>query len=344
MMRIHFTKLRHIGDNLLITPILTETRRKFPEAEIWLAVRRGTEGILAGCPEIDRLLTTARPEEGRRSWMDFGSDLSTLAQIARTRFDYAFELGDNDRGRTIIAASGAPVRATHQSDLGLGPFWKRTFTYIETAERSHLHQVEMDYMTPMRVLGLPSEPPPLRFDPSASRYWSGGGELLRDDFAVLHAATRWESKSWPLERWKQLLGVMLETIPRVIVSCGPAPNEKLEANLLCHGHGGRVVTTAGAASWSQLAWILGKARYYVGVDTAAMHLAAAVQCPVVSLFGQSIPGQFGPWKCPHIMVAPAGRKTGEPATEPGLPPNHRMLKISVGEVAEACRQANRLKG
>ena len=113
-MRILFTKLRHIGDNLLITPIMVATKRKYPEAEIWLAVRRSTEGILAGCPEIDRIVTTARPEESMRSWRNRVEDLRTLARIARTHFDYAFELGDNDRGRLLVAASMAPFRGAHR--------------------------------------------------------------------------------------------------------------------------------------------------------------------------------------------------------------------------------------
>jgi heptosyltransferase-3 len=161
---------------------------------------------------------------------------------------------------------------------------------------------------------------------------------------VLHAATRWHCKSWPLERWREVLRRMLEFTPRVLVSCGPSPHEIAEAYALCEGFGDRVVTTAGTASWRELAWILDRARYYLGVDTAAMHLAAALQCPVVSLFGHSVPGQFGPWKCPHIMVAPAGRKRGEPGEVPGLPDNDRMLKISVEEVAAACREAEEMWG
>lgn len=342
-MRILFTKLRHIGDNLLVTPIIVATRRKFPDAEIWLAVRRGTEGILAGCPEIDRLLTTARPEEGRRTWRDFGKDLGTLAEIARTRFDYAFELGDNDRGRMLVAASAAEVRATHLSDCGLSPFWRGRFTQVVDTDRSRLHQVEMDYMTPREVLELEAEPPPLRFDPAAARPWQGIVNADAGDFAILHSATRWESKSWPRERWREALGRILEFTPRVIVSCGPSPAEIADAKALCKGFEDRVITTAGSASWSQLAWLLAKARYYVGVDTAAMHLAAAMQCPVATLFGQTIPGQFGPWKCPHVMVAPAGRKVGESEDHSGLPSNHRMLAITVDEVVEACGKASALR-
>ena len=228
-MRILFTKLRHIGDNLLITPIIVATRQKFPEAEIWVAVRRGTEGILAGCPEIDRLLTTARPEEGRRTWRDSGSDFATLAGIAAGRFDFAMELGDNDRGRTLIAASMARVRATHASDLGLSPFWRRCFTHVVEQERGNLHQVEMDYMTPRMVLGLPDDIPPLRFAREASLPWKGDSSLPRGGFAILHAATRWHCKSWPSERWRAALEGILEFTPRVIVSCGPSPDEIAEA-------------------------------------------------------------------------------------------------------------------
>ena len=343
-MRILFTKLRHIGDNLLITPILVATRAKFPNAEIWVVVRRGTEGILAGCPEINRLLTTARPEEGKRTWRDFGNDLFTLFQVIGTPFDYAFELGDNDRGRTLVAASQARICASHGGDVEkLKPFWRRSFTHVVETDRNSFHQVEMDYLTAHEVLGLPDEIPPLRFDPAAATPWKGA-VALQENFAVLHAATRWHCKAWPSERWRETIRQLLEFTPQVVISCGPSAAEIAEAQELCAGFGNRVITTEGKASWRELAWILERARYYVGVDTAAMHLAAAMQCPIVSLFGHSVPGQYGPWKCPHIMIAPAGRKRGEPGGDTSLPDNDRMLKITVEEVVSACRQASVMRG
>jgi heptosyltransferase-3 len=341
-MRILFTKLRHIGDNLLITPAIVATRRKFPNAEIWVAVRRGTSAILAGCPEIDRIVTTARPEEGRRTWRDFRGDLATLAEIATTRFDYALELGENDRGRILTLASGAPVRATRQSDLGPGKFWRGRFTHV-LEDGGGTHQVEVDYSIPRVALGLAEDPPALRFDPAATQPWDGAGDLEEGSFAVLHAATRWPGKAWPPERWREVLRTVLAFTPRVIVSCGPSTREIAEAEALCEGLGSRVVTTGGTTSWRQLAWILGRAAYYVGVDTAAMHLASAMQCPVVCLFGTSIPGQFGPWKSPHIMVAPAGRKPGEEPESPGLRDNPRMLQITVDEVVAACSSARGMR-
>ena len=335
-MRILFTKLRHIGDNLLVTPIIVATKLRYPDAEIWMAVRRSTEGILAGCPEIDRIVTTARPEESKRSWKDRLEDSSTFALIARTHFDYAFELGDNDRGRVLVAASMATVRGAHHGDPGLRPFWRRLFHDVISADRSAMHQVEMDYIIPKQVLGLSEEVPPLRFDVNATRTWTGAFDPEKEDFAIVHAATRWKSKAWPLERWRKVLEEILEFTPRILVSCGPGEAEVAEAAALCMGFGERVTTTGGKASWAQLAWLMQRARYYVGVDTAAMHLAAAMQCPIVALFGESIPEQFGPWKCPHEMVAPAGRGVGEPPGDTCVQ-NHRMIVIEVNQVVSACR-------
>ena len=196
----------------------------------------------------------------------------------------------------------------------------------------------MDYLTPREILGLPADIPPLRFDPRAAGTWKGA-DSLQEDFALLHAATRWHCKSWPVERWRETIQRILEFTPQVVISCGPSDTERAEAHSLCEGFGNRVMTTGGQASWKELAWLLSKARYYVGVDTAAMHLAAAMQCPIVCLFGHSVPAQFGPWQCPHLMVAPAGRKRGESGDEPeGVPDNDRMLHITVEEVVEACRK------
>ena len=66
-MRLLFLKPKHIGDALLLTPTLMAVKAGYPEAVIWVLVRRGTESILAGCPAIDRVVTTASAEaKGRR--------------------------------------------------------------------------------------------------------------------------------------------------------------------------------------------------------------------------------------------------------------------------------------
>ncbi len=55
--RILIISLRRIGDLLLTTPVIRSIRRAWPEAEIDVLVFDGTAGIIAGNPDIDRILT-----------------------------------------------------------------------------------------------------------------------------------------------------------------------------------------------------------------------------------------------------------------------------------------------
>ncbi len=338
-MRILFTKLRHIGDNLLITPTLVATKRKFPKAEIWVVVRRGTEGILAGCPEIDRILTTARPEEGKRSWRDLGNDLSTLGVIASTKFDYAFELGDNDRGRLLAAASGAEVRCTNSYERPegepLSPFWKSRFNRLVSTGHGPVHQVLRDYHAVRETLSLPAQPPPMQFVREAWAEHPLHVSLAgpSPSYAVVHGATRWTSKSWPQDRWREVISSLLERFPRIIISCGPNPREIAEAEELRAQNPERILSTAGRYSWSQLASLLGSASIFVGVDTAAMHLAAAVQCPTVSLFGHPPAYQFRPWEVLHRVVR--SRDFMIETERYQLPGEQLMLEITVDQVLGA---------
>ena len=70
--------------------------------------------------------------------------------------------------------------------------------------------------------------------------------------------------------------------------------------------GPRVVNTEGRTTWPEMAWLLYRAKLYVGPNTAAMHLAAACRCPVVALFGPSIEDHWYPWQVPYRIVTSPG--------------------------------------
>ena len=335
-MRILFIKLRHIGDSLLLTPTLVATKEKFPHAEIWVLVRQSCDGILAGCPEIDRILVTANPDAAKRSKRDWLSDLKLAALLRRTKFDHVFELTDNDRARFFALAARTPNRCTNQH-RNLKKIWHPFFQSICTTPRYPKHQVVRDYICPQEILGLPEEPRPLRFAESRTIPWQPSSYANGDAFAVLHIHTRWERKSWPMNRWEALIPALLDFIPRLLISCGPDPREVESARALCELCGPRVQTTAGTASWPQLAWLLRRAAFFMGVDTAAMHLAAACQCPTVALFGPSPVFEYHPWQVKHQMIRPQDW-LGE-AEAKAMPRDELMREIPLERVLAACKEA-----
>lgn len=93
----------------------------------------------------------------------------------------------------------------------------------------------------------------------------------------------------------------------VVISAAPDPAElalveaiqtelvRLEAPL---AH-----SLAGQLSLKELAALTAQARLFIGVDSAPMHMAAAVGTPVVALFGPSGEHQWGPWGVPMRIVS-----------------------------------------
>lgn len=299
-MRLLFVKLRHIGDALLLTPTLAAVKQVYPNAEIWVVVRGGCEGILAGCPNIDQLRTAMIPEHGAERKAHRWADVRLVRELRAARFEHAFELGGGERGRWLVALSGARGRTTTTSAMVFPPHWRIAFNRPATRKRYGFHEVQRDYMTVREILPLPDEIPPLRFAPEAMEPWAPGD--LPGDFAVIHAGTRWPKKAWPEERWIETARSLLKRLPRLVLSSGPDPQERALSARLRETLGPEVLSTDGQTNWAQLAWLLRRAKLFVGVDTAAMHLAAACGCPTVALFGDSKFFEWYPWRVRHRVV------------------------------------------
>jgi heptosyltransferase-3 len=104
-----------------------------------------------------------------------------------------------------------------------------------------------------------------------------------------------------------LLELLAADAWRVVLTGAPDPRERalVDAILAATTEATRrhVVDFAGQLSLTELAALTREARAFVGVDSAPMHIAAAVQTPVVALFGPSGEIEWAPWQVPHRIVA-----------------------------------------
>src|SRR5579883_3376415 len=96
--RILVIALRRLGDVLLTTPLIRSVKRAFPDAAIDALVFAGTEGILAGNPDLKNILTI--PSRAK-----LGATLALLQQIAK-RYDLALSTQTGDRPTTFAAIAG----------------------------------------------------------------------------------------------------------------------------------------------------------------------------------------------------------------------------------------------
>ncbi|MCF0069627.1 glycosyltransferase family 9 protein [Dyadobacter sp. CY261] len=119
-------------------------------------------------------------------------------------------------------------------------------------------------------------------------------------YVVLHPGVSEEKRQYPVHLWIET-GRLLAAkygLPLLISGSG---SEKAQADAIAQGIGNGAWSVAGALSLGELIALIGGADYVVSVNTATMHIAAAMQTPVVGLYAQTNP-QHTPWKSPHELL------------------------------------------
>jgi len=334
-MRILLIKPKHIGDTLILTPTITAIKQAHPEAEIWVMVRQGCEGILAGCPDIARILTLAGVEKSDRSRGDLWRQVKILCRLWSVKFDYVFELGDGHRARLFAMLCRTKRRFSVKTSSPMKRLEQRRFTATSTFDWQTCHRVEKDFNSVAEFLRLPRPIPALRFDLKFAQGWKPADELT--DFCVMQIGKRQESSRWHRPGWEEVGHQLLERFRAMVIITGPAEDEVAEAKWLREQLGPRALCTLGQTNWPQVAGLLFRARLYVGLDTAAMHLAAACQCPVVALFGPTIEDHWHPWRAPYrIVTTPGYAPVDDRLDRIALAKKRRMNEIEASDVVAAC--------
>ncbi len=305
-MKILLVKLGHLGDTLLLTPTLRFLRQKFPAARLDVMVRSGCEVVLRGNPDVTNLLPVGSPEKANRSLSkELRESTAAFRLIAcGGRYDYAFDLSDSDRAKFWVTASRARVRGFNDFPPLIG--WRRKlFTRFTRFEWARDHQVHRDFRTVADIIEPSAQPGQMRFVPQVDEAslrarlpWvsAPGG------FAVIHPTSRWAFKQWVPERWTAVADALAERGLQVVFSCGPAARETELVNGILATAREKHFSTDGQLSLHELGWLLGRTRLFLGVDTVAMHLAAAMQAPTLALFGPSSEWSWHPWQCRHELV------------------------------------------
>jgi heptosyltransferase-2 len=166
--------------------------------------------------------------------------------------------------------------------------------------RRGVHEVERHLDLLAALCDLQEEEPPLFRSPVLRPTAQGIGEAQRvfaelgsaadpPPFVALSPGSVWDTKRWPESYWKMLAGVMAEGGLEVVLIGGKEDEVRCARIATAVGVG---VSTAGMLSWQGTAALLDRAYMLVSNDSAPVHLAGAVQCPVLTIFGPTVPG-FG---------------------------------------------------
>lgn len=296
--RILVILTRRIGDVLLVTPLLRSLRAAYPDAFLAALVYRGTEGALAGNPDLDQVITLSE----RPGWAEYWQ----LVRRWTRRFDLAVCALSGDRPHYLGLLTASRRVGLVPEPAGALP-WKRWLSHAWTPlDNRHLHRVEQ-YLRLADCLDIPRHPelvPPQ--DPGALPVLAArlGWDPQQTPFAVLHPTPKFHYKRWHPAGWRDLIGHLAGRGLRLVITGGPDPAELAYLKQLLAPCPLPLDNLAGCLDLAQTAELIRRARLFVGVDTAITHLAAASGVPLVALFGPTSQVKWAPWPQGHASPAP----------------------------------------
>lgn len=306
--RIHLYRPQNqLGDLLLNVPAIRAVRDRYPDARLTLIVGAQNAPAVSGQPWADEV----RVLRGRGALAAARAALTLEAPpdlaIYFTTVSYSVS------SALLMARSAARERIGFDPSRYGRRDWAALTRAVSYPEES-IHQSEVS-MALARAAGAAAVPAPPHYLPDP-------GLLSRAPMGVayLHPGAGKLKNRWPVDRFAAVASGLMAQGLEVQVIEGPQDSGTAEA---LSGKVGRPLLVIQGETIPMLAARFARAALYVGNDTGPLHLAGAVGCPTIGIYGWSDPRE---WK-------PVGSRVRAIRAEDG-----RLESVEAGSVLEAARE------
>jgi heptosyltransferase-1 len=330
-----------MGDIIHAMPAVAALREAWPSLKIgWLVEERWAELLCAksesraGPRNPQRPLAnnvhTVDTKRWRKSLLSAETPHSVFASISelkKKRYDIAVDFQGLLRSSILMRLSGARFRYGFARPRESAARW--FYTSVVPAQGTHV--IEQNLSLAQAAVNTPLKLASAEFPRDEEAEQNIEAELTKRNigkFAILNPGAGWGAKQWPADRYgavaKQLAQVGLQSL----INFGPGEEPRADAVEAASAGGAQRISL----SLAELISLTRRASLFIGGDTGPMHLAAALNIPVVAIFGPTDPARNGPFGAHNIALRNPASVTDHSrhaAPEAGL------LQISSGQVASA---------
>ena len=295
-------KLRHIGDVLLTMPVMRALKETFPDSDISVLVNKGTEDVLTENPLINEVITFERNIKDMSSIKRIGKEMAFLKMLRAKGFDMTIDLTGGDRAAVASFSSGARYRIGIKTSRG---FAGKSFLYTHTAEPDGRKHTVLQNMDVVKKFGISTSDLSVDFyipqtERESIKLVLKKCNINQNDILMhIHPTSRWLFKCWKDEHMAEIIRWLIQKGIKVILTSSPDRREIEKAeniiSLVSAEDADGLINLCGKTSIKGIGAVSEVSSLFFGVDSAPMHIAAAVNTPVVALFGPSGAFHWGPW-------------------------------------------------
>ncbi|EKN4197320.1 putative lipopolysaccharide heptosyltransferase III [Yersinia ruckeri] len=305
--RILIIKLRHFGDVLLTTPVLNTLRANYPNALIDILLYSGTEAILAANDAINHVYTVDRQLKHAGLKAQFMGEKALFNTLKQQRYDVILNLSDQWRAGVYCRLLQPKLSIGLSYPKRQNRLWRYCHSLLVTifqAEEQHTVLNNLAILEPLQLSEISVDVTMAYGEKDAQRTKEICQQHNIDSYVLIQPSARWKFKTWSSIYCSQLINYLTEKGESVIITGG---KDRAELDYIAEilsqcSQPERIVNLAGTLNLTELAALIDQAKLFIGVDSVAMHMAAALQTPSVVLFGPSNLKQWHPWKSPHSLL------------------------------------------
>lgn len=323
--KILVIKMRFHGDMLLTTPVISSLKHQYPDAEIDVLLYQDTRPILSENSEINALYGIAnKKSSGIRKACNF---IKLLLTLRKNKYDLVVNLADQWMVSLLVRAIPAETKISHQFGHRDSKYWRNSFTHLTVPEGEHVVLNNLSVLKPLKLKELKTN---LTMSYTQDDWKNIDQKLLdlgvHSSYVVIQPTARQIFKCWDDEKFSAVIDALQLRGYQVVLTSGPSKEDLDCVDHIANGCQTKpVVELAGKTTFPELGALIAHAALFIGVDSAPMHIAAAVNTPIVCLFGATNHIFWRPWTENAVQFWAGDYETMPPRDE--LDRNKKYLSI-----------------
>ena len=330
--RIGIVMLTAIGDAVHVLPVITALKRHNPASHVTWVLQPGPASLVQGHPGIDELVIFHK-KRGLRAYTEMRRELASRS------FDLVLDLQVYLKAGILTWLARAPIK------LGFDRARARDLNALFTTHAIPPHpqqHVQDQYFEFLDLLGIPHDPVVWNLGPFPGERARQREFFTRIERPVvsLVIGTSNPHKDWLPERWAEVSDALYEVYGFQPVLAGGRSERELETERIIMSSTRHPPVSTLGVPLRELVGILDGSELVISLDTGPLHMAVALDRPVISLMGYNNPKRVGPYRRFHDLIVDV---YGDPGEDYPVSPAHRPGRMKLIEVRDVLAKVARAR-
>ena len=268
----------NIGDVCYDLVVINPLRRHFPQAHISFLTSSRSKNIVEGYGGLNQVLTFDKKSTDR----GLRGRLRLLKTLIRGKFDFAVVL----KRTSVHRFAGIPRAWKVSKDLGVGPSQKgrhRVESYLAFLQ-SHV----VDAGKAVFDFSLSEEEKNF-----SEEFLAKEGVRAQDRLVGILPLAAWSLKSWPIERWNALAGILKNQHGIKVINLGKREDSPMGRRITQEIS--REIISADATTLRQAMALIKRCSFVIGPDSSLLHVASCMGIEAIGLYGPTSGEYFYPY-------------------------------------------------